>query len=287
MAVSCAPKGANLLRRWCRADRARWRCGSRWARQRYPGVREHLIESALLPLAAVPAALLVAWGGLKMMTANMPPKIARFVAGWYQMDVDGRLVIFTVGLSLATALIFGLMPAFQASRPRLGETLKEGGRSATVGGGRMRLRRALVVAEMSLALPLLLASALSVLTVQRFLNGPQGYEPDRLLAMRLDLASGRYPDAAAYRRFALDAVERLRHLPIEGRRCDQRHSVRLQHHVRAIGIEDGESRSGQRAAVAYRVPLLRCLSRCCAFRSFAAWLHHAVREGGHPVSIVT
>ena len=108
----------------------------------------------------------------------MPPKIARFVAGWYQIDVDGRVVAFTVALALGAALIFGLMPAFQASRPKLAESLKEGGRSTTVGAGRLRLRRGLVVAEMALALPLLVASALSVLTVQRFLYGPQGYEPE-------------------------------------------------------------------------------------------------------------
>jgi putative ABC transport system permease protein len=175
-------------------------------------VRELLIESGLLALAAVPAALAVAWAGLKMMTASMPAKIARFVAGWYEIDVDGRLVFFTVALALGTALVFGLMPAFQASRPRLAESLKEGGRSSTAGGTRLRLRRSLVVAEMALALPLLVASALSVVTVQRFLNGPQGYEPDHLLTMQLVLASGRYPDAPAYRRFADDAVDRLRQI---------------------------------------------------------------------------
>ena len=60
-------------------------------------VRELLIESGLLALAAVPAALAVAWFGLKLIVAYMPAKIARFVAGWHQMDVDLRLIGFTVG----------------------------------------------------------------------------------------------------------------------------------------------------------------------------------------------
>jgi putative ABC transport system permease protein len=174
-------------------------------------IREFLIESGLLSLAAVPAALGVAWISLKMMVGYMPAKIARFVAGWYHIGVDARLVAFTCVLAALTALVFGLVPAFQVSRPKIAESLKEGGRSST--GGRLRLRRGLVVAEIALALPLLVASALSVLTVYRFLNGPQGFEPDHLLTTRLILATGRYPDDAARRRFALTAVEKLRELP--------------------------------------------------------------------------
>jgi putative ABC transport system permease protein len=174
-------------------------------------VRELLIESALLSVAAVPAALGVAWISLKLMVAYMPPKIARFVIGWYTMDVDARLVAFTCVLALVTGVVFGLVPALQVSRPKIAESLKEGSR--TSGKGRSRLRRGLVIAEIALALPLLVASALSVLTVYRFLNGPQGFEPQQLLTMELVLASGRYSDDEAYRRFATTAVDRLKATP--------------------------------------------------------------------------
>jgi putative ABC transport system permease protein len=176
-------------------------------------VRELLIESAMLALAAVPAALAVTWASLKLIQAYMPAKIARFVAGWHQMDVDVRLLAFTTGLAIVTAILFGLVPALQASRPRLAETLKEGGRSSTAGGSRLRLRRGLVVAEMALALPLLVAAALSILTVHRFLNGPQGFNPDGLLTMRLLLPDARYPAGDARARFAASVVERLRGTP--------------------------------------------------------------------------
>ena len=176
-------------------------------------MREMMFESAILGIAAVPAALFVAWGGLKVLVASMPPKIARFVAGWYQIDVDGRLVLFTTAIAIASAVIFGLVPALQASRPKLAESLKEGGRSATAGGSRLRLRRALVVAEIALALPLLVASALSVVTVHRFLNGPQGYKADGLLTMRSVLSNGKYPTPDAQRRFALDVVDKLAAVP--------------------------------------------------------------------------
>ena len=176
-------------------------------------VRELLIEGGILALAAVPAALLMAWVSLRMMTAYMPAKIARFVAGWSQIDVDGRLVTFTFILALGTAFVFGLVPALQASRAKLAESLKEGGRSSTGSFGRLRLRRGLVVAEMALALPLLVASALSIVTVHHFLYGPQGYEPDNLMTMQVVLASGRHTDPPAYGRFAIAAVDRLGQMP--------------------------------------------------------------------------
>jgi putative ABC transport system permease protein len=176
-------------------------------------LREMLIESVTLGLAAIPAALLLAWGFLKLLVGYMPPKIARFVAGWHQIDVDGRMIAFTIAVAVGTGIIFGLVPALQASRPKLTDSLKEGGRTATAGASRLRLRRSLVVAEMALALPLLVASALSVLTVHRFLNGPQGYEPDNLLTMRLILSSGRYETPDSRQRFALDLSEKLAALP--------------------------------------------------------------------------
>ena len=210
--IACANVANLLLARGAERQRemaVRLAIGASRARV----VRELLIESGLLALAAVPAALAVTWVSLKLIVAYMPARIANYVAGWYQMDVDLRLVAFTAALAIVTALVFGLIPAIQASRPRLAETLKEGGRSATVGATRLRLRRGLVVAEMALALPLLVAAALSVLTVHRFLNGPQGFNPDGVLAMRLRLPEARYPTGDAHRRFAATVVERLRAVP--------------------------------------------------------------------------
>jgi putative ABC transport system permease protein len=152
----------------------------------------------------------VAWLGLKLTVAYMPAKIARFVAGWHQMDVDLRLIGFTAALAIVTAVVFGVIPAIQSSRLRLTDSLKEGGRTATAGGARLRLRRGLVVAEMALALPLLVAAGLSVLTVHRFLYGPQGFDPDRVLTMQTVLPEARYPGEDERRRFAMDAVEKLR-----------------------------------------------------------------------------
>jgi putative ABC transport system permease protein len=210
--IACANVASLMLARGAERQRemaVRLAIGASRARV----VRELLIESLLLALTAVPAALLVAWGSLKLMVAYMPPKIARFVAGWYEMDVDLRLVAFTIVLSVGTAIVFGLIPAIQASRPRLSESLKEGGRGSTAGAARLRLRRGLVVGEMALALPLLVAAGLSVVTVHRFLYGPQGFEPDHVLTMQLVLPEARYGTDADRLRFATTAVERLGSAP--------------------------------------------------------------------------
>jgi putative ABC transport system permease protein len=210
--IACANVASLLLARGAERQRemaVRLAIGASRARV----VRELLIESGLLALAAVPGALATAWLGLKLIVGYMPAKIARFVNGWHNMDVDLRLIAFTSALAVIAALVFGLIPALQASRARLSETLKEGGRSATAGGARLRLRRVLVIGEIALVLPLLVAASLSVVTVDRFLNGPQGFNPEGLLTMRLLLPEARYENDAARRTFAEAAVERLRNIP--------------------------------------------------------------------------
>jgi putative ABC transport system permease protein len=176
-------------------------------------VRELLIESAALAMAAIPAALALAWVALRLMRVSMPAQVLRFIDGWDSLDVDLRLVAFTVALALATVVLFGILPAVQASRHRLAEALKEGGRSATAGHSKQRLRRALVIGEVALALPLLVASGLGVIGAHRFLNGPQGYDPDGLLTMQAVLPEARYRDAPARRQFAQNVVDRLAALP--------------------------------------------------------------------------
>ena len=196
--IACANVASLLLARGAERQRemaVRLAIGASRARV----VRELLIESGLLALAAVPGALAAAWLGLRLIVGYMPAKIARFVNGWHTMDVDLRLIAFTSALAVIAAFVFGLIPALQASRARLSETLKEGGRSATAGGARLRLRRVLVIGEIALVLPLLVAASLSVVTVDRFLNGPQGFNPEGLLTMRLLLPEARYENDAARR----------------------------------------------------------------------------------------
>jgi len=173
-------------------------------------IRELLTESLMFALASVPAALLVAWISLRAIRVSMPANIIRFVPGWESLGIDYRLFGFMTVLALVTGCVFGLLPAFQASGSRVSDALKEGGRSST---GRQILRRGLVVAQMSIALPLLVAAGLGVIGTNRFLNGLQGYDPDGLLTMRLVLPDRTYPDDPARRRFADRAAEALASVP--------------------------------------------------------------------------
>ena len=176
-------------------------------------VRELLVESLVLALAAVPAALAVAWVGIRAIRVNLPSELLRFVDGWQSMQVGPRLIGFTVAIAALTALLFGILPALRASRPVLAETLKDSGRGTTAGRGRQRLRSGLVIGEIALALPLLVASGLSTIGAYRFLNGPQGFDPDGLLVMRAILPEARYADATARRRFVEDLMPHLAALP--------------------------------------------------------------------------
>ena len=203
--IACA-NIANLL--LARAAERRHETGVRLALGASRGriVRESLTESALLALIAVPPALGFAWLSLYAMRVSMPANIVRFVPGFESLGPDLRLVSFTVGIALVTGCVFGLLPALQAAGSSVTETLKQGGRTST---GRQGLRRAIVVAEISIALPLLVAAGLGVLGTRRFLTGPQGYDPDGVLTMKVVLPERVYPDDASRRQFVANAIDAL------------------------------------------------------------------------------
>jgi putative ABC transport system permease protein len=172
-------------------------------------LRELLTESLALASIAVPVAVAFSWLFLYVMRAGMPANIVRFLPGWESLGPDFRLLGFTIGLAILTACVFGALPAMQAARSQVVETLKEGGRTST---GRHLLRRFIVVVEMTIALPLLVAAGLGVLGTNRLLNGPQGYNPTGVLTMKLVLPDRAYPDDATRRVFvtrALDAAARV------------------------------------------------------------------------------
>ena len=127
--------------------------------------------------------------------------------------------------------------------------LKDGGRSTTAGRRRQRLRRTLVVAEIALSLPLLVAAGLGTLGANRFLNGPQGYDPDGLLTMQAVLPDARYADPAVRRRFTADVVDALSRLPgVDDRRGDQHPPVERQQR----GTLDRDRRPSERRSGAIR-----------------------------------
>ena len=176
-------------------------------------VRQMLVESLVLAAVAVPAALFVAWGSIELLRGLMPGELIRFVPGWTTMGITPRVVLVTSAAALVAAVLFGLLPALQSSKPQLTLSLKDGGRSATAGVGRSRLRRGLVVAEIAIALPLLVASGLAAVAGHRMANGPQGYDPDHLVKLRLELPMASFPDGPSQRTFTERLIDEAHRVP--------------------------------------------------------------------------
>ncbi|MCA1568316.1 MAG: ABC transporter permease [Acidobacteria bacterium] len=177
---------------------------------RWQVIRQLLTESALLALAGGLLGLLIAYGGIKLLSAFGPTNIPRLK----EIGVDGRVLVVTLLLSLLTSVVFGLVPALQASRPDLNESLKEGGRGSSGGGiYNQRHRMLLVIAEVALALVLLIGAGLMVrsfLSIQRI---NPGFDPQNVLSMRIALPASKYPEIGQRAVFFQQVLERVRNLP--------------------------------------------------------------------------
>jgi putative ABC transport system permease protein len=172
-----------------------------------------LTESLILSLAGGVVSLLLAQWGLQVVLTHMPPDVAKFIAGWTTIRLDATAFLFTLGAAVFSGILSGIAPAFLSSRGNLSETLKEGGRNASMGRARHRLRGALVVAEVSLALVLLVGAGLLVKGFQGLLNINESYSPETLLTMNLNLPEPHYAKAEVRLAFHEQALERLSSVP--------------------------------------------------------------------------
>src|SRR5579872_4811208 len=150
--------------------------------------RQLLTESILLSLLGGLFGVALAYCGLKLFAAISPPWFPRIG----EIALDTRMLGFTALLSLATGLVFGLIPALQSSRPDLIESLKEATRGVTTGLRRQRFRSALVVLEMSLALVLLIGAGLMLNTFLRLYSSPTGCDCRHLLTFQVRLPSSQF-----------------------------------------------------------------------------------------------
>jgi len=168
-----------------------------------------LVEGVLLSLAGGAVGLLVvrlAFDGIVRLGSHAVPRLA-------EATVDGRVLGFTLLLSLATAAIFGLGPAVSLSRANLAGMLKDGGRTASAGFASMRMRRMLMAAELALSVVLLTGAGLMVRSYWLMNEHPAGFQPDRLLTMKVALAGRAYRDRSARVEYITRSIERLRGIP--------------------------------------------------------------------------
>jgi putative ABC transport system permease protein len=170
-------------------------------------VRQLLAESLVLALAGAAAGLGLAFAATAAIRGAARTGLPRAA----EIAVDWRVLGFAVLVSLATALVFGLVPALQASRPDVNAALVEGGRANT--GGRSRTRHALVVAEVATALVLLAGAGLLVNSFVRLLNVPPGFDPRQTIALQLTMSGRGYPDPATRAAVMERILERVRSVP--------------------------------------------------------------------------
>ena len=171
--------------------------------------RVFLGESLLLALVGGALGLLLSAAGTRTLVSLRPEGIPRLE----EIGVDVRVVAFTVLLALLSGLLFGGIAVLRYGTPALVPALKEGGKGGTAGRGRHRARVALVVAQVALALVLLVGSGLMVKSFWKLRGVDPGVRPQGVLTAFLALPPAEYPDAASVARFVQQLLERVRAVP--------------------------------------------------------------------------
>ena len=172
-------------------------------------VRQLLTECVILALAGGALGLLIAVWGVAFLTSLKPQGVPRLDA----VTVDARVILFTFGIALVTGLVFGLVPAFHATRGALSGSLKEGGRGAVTSRGGARVRGTLVIVEMALAVMLLAGAGLLMRSFLRLQSVDPGFNPAHTLSFELSLPDSRYKENPPRVTFFDQLLPRLRALP--------------------------------------------------------------------------
>jgi putative ABC transport system permease protein len=170
-------------------------------------------ESLLLAVPSAALGLLVAHWGMTLIKAGMPAELVRFIHGWQDIRLDYRVLVFTLVVAALSAILAGMVPAWQCSRPNLVESLKEGGRGGSAGGSRHLLRNVLVAVEITLAVVLLVGAGLMVRGFRAQVDNGAKLEPASLLTMRLALSEDKYREPHQVAAFYRDVLKRVETVP--------------------------------------------------------------------------
>ncbi|HXU38902.1 MAG TPA: ABC transporter permease [Blastocatellia bacterium] len=176
-------------------------------------VRQLLTESVLLAALGGALGLLLAFLGIRLLVLGVPEDITGFIVGWKDISISTPVLGFTFGVSMLTGIVFGLVPALHASKPDLNESLKEGGRGGTEGRQRNLIRSSLVVAEVAIAMVLLVGAGLLIRSFMRLQQVSPGFNPANVLTMQLSLPRSKYADKPQIATFFDQLVQRVSTLP--------------------------------------------------------------------------
>jgi predicted permease len=171
-------------------------------------LRQLLIEGGALATASAVAGVLLAAWILRVLLAMVPDALPAHA----RVSLDGNVLAFALALAVITPLLFGLLPAIQASRPDLRTLMSAGGRQGSTAPAR-RTRSVLVVGEIALAMTLLVGAGLLVRSFANLLQEPPGFVPERALLAGVSLPPEKYPEGEARERFFEDFRARVGSLP--------------------------------------------------------------------------
>jgi putative ABC transport system permease protein len=175
---------------------------------RWQVVRQLLTESTLLALLGGTLGLLLAWWGTEVLITVIPEDLPRLA----EINIDWWVLGFTFLVSLLTGIVFGLAPALQATKVELTDALKESARSG-VSRHRSRLRNLLVIAEVAIAVVLLIGAGLLLQSFRRLQKVNLGFEAKNLLTAEIELPEARYPKTHQTAQFYKQLLERLQSTP--------------------------------------------------------------------------
>jgi putative ABC transport system permease protein len=176
-------------------------------------IRQLLTESVMLAVTGGLLGSALGFAGVRALLAISPAGLPRIGEDGSAIGVDWRVLGFTLGVSLLTGIVFGLFPAFAASRTDLNSSLKESSNRSGTGFRQGKARSLLVVSEVSLALVLLIGSALLIRTFVALHGVNPGFDPHNVLAMEMSLTSPRYEKTAGVAQLSHDGRERLNAIP--------------------------------------------------------------------------
>jgi putative ABC transport system permease protein len=176
-------------------------------------IRQLLTESLALSLTGGALGLVLGFAGVRLLLAVSPGDLPRIGEDGSAVTLDLNVLLFTLGVSLVTGILFGLVPAISASRPNIAAMLNESGSRSGVGFRGGKLRSVLVISEMSLALILVIGAALLIRTFLKLESVDPGFDTHNVLTMTMSIGGDRFQTTAGVARVIHDGTDRLAAIP--------------------------------------------------------------------------